>query len=217
MEGSSADPLSGRSRNLLVNGSFEDPVVTSPESFDVFSSIPGWTASSGCGIEIQRNGLAGTPADGVQLVELDSNDQLGTGCNTSSAMFQDVDTHVGRKYELCFAYSPRPGNIDNRIEVSWEGTPLALLDGVGGVDTVWRYPRFRVTATSSPSRLAFADRGIVDTLGGYLDDVCLMAVDRDDDDRDDDDDGEHRRDERRHRSCRPCRHHHHDEDRDGDR
>jgi hypothetical protein len=170
---------SAATTSLIVNGSFEDPVVP---SWDVFDSIPGWTTSAGCGIEIQHN-AAGTALEGAQLVELDSSDLLGTGCSSLSAMYQDVPTAAGMKYELRFAHSPRPGIHDNRIEVSWEGAALAVVNGNGQFngDTVWQYYSYVVTATGSPSRLAFADRGVQDTLGGYIDDVTLVALDLDED------------------------------------
>jgi len=166
-------------QSLIVNGGFEEPVV---DSWTVLWSIPGWTTSAGCGIEIQH-GVAGTPSEGDQLVELDSSDLDGSGCDSRSAMFQDVATAPGMKYELRFAYSPRPFVADNRVGVSWEGADLALLDadGSGNWDTVWQYYTYQVTATSSPSQLAFADRGAADTLGGYLDDVSLKALDLDED------------------------------------
>src|SRR6185503_8486120 len=57
--------------NLLINGGFESPVVPSP-GFSIFLQIPGWTTTSGAGIEIQSGGIAGTPFEGNQLVETDS-------------------------------------------------------------------------------------------------------------------------------------------------
>src|SRR5262245_17018329 len=183
VEPSSVEQLSTVIGDVLVNGGFEEPVVTTSDSWDVFPIIPGWSTSFGCGIEIQRDAVAGTPVEGAQLVELDSSDRLDSGCHTSSDMFQDAATIPGMKYELRFAFSPRPGVGDNRVEVSWEGTSLALLDGNGdwNGDTVWQYSTFQVTAASSTSRIAFADRSHEDRLGGYLDDVSLVALDRDSD------------------------------------
>lgn len=177
---------SAATSNLIVNGGFEDPVV---DSWTVLSAIPGWTTAAGCGIELQH-GAAGTPVEGAQLVELDSADLFGTSCQTASEMYQDVPTAIGMKYELRFAHSPRPGVTDNRIEASWEGASVALVDGDGtfNADTVWQYYTYQVTATASPSRLAFADRGAADTLGGYIDDVSLTAIDADEDGITDDDD-----------------------------
>jgi hypothetical protein len=169
----SAATLAGS--DSIVNGGFEDPVVV---HFNVFAGIPGWTSASGCGIEIQHR-AAGTPVEGDQLAELGSHDLFGSGCDPRSSMAQDVATLPGATYELRFAYSARPGIGDNRISVAWEGTPLALLsaDGRGEADTVWQYFTYEVEASLSPSRLAFADVSVRDTLGGYLDDVSLVLLD----------------------------------------
>src|SRR4051794_33991209 len=91
--------------NLLTNGSFEVPVTA---GFFVYTAIPGWTATRGCGMEIQAGSIAGTPADDDQLIELDSHDLFGTGCNTSSEMTQTVATIPGASYILRYAFSPRP-------------------------------------------------------------------------------------------------------------
>ena len=87
-----------KTNNLLVNGSFEDPVISS--SFQVFSSIPGWTALPGRpDFEIQ-NGAYGDSFEGQQHCELDG--------FAPSAIFQDVTTTPSRVYELSFAFSARP-------------------------------------------------------------------------------------------------------------
>jgi len=52
--------------NLVTNGSFEEPQLTA-NSFDVFTSIPGWSSVSGL-IEVQ-NKVAGTSFLGSQHVE----------------------------------------------------------------------------------------------------------------------------------------------------
>src|SRR5437867_843496 len=61
--------------NLITNGSFENPAIGFG-SFQFFSTIPGWATNFGCCIEIQ-NHAAGSPFDGNQLVEMDSNQNSG--------------------------------------------------------------------------------------------------------------------------------------------
>lgn len=152
---------------LIVNGSFEEPVITVP--FAVFTSIPGWKSSLGAGIEIQ-SGQHGSPFDGSQLVELDS--------FSPSNMFQDLPTTAGQLYRLQFAYSARPGIADNRIEVRWDGALVTLLNanGVGLSDTDWTVFSFDLRATSSTTRLEFADVSVSDAFGGYLDSVVVSEV-----------------------------------------
>src|SRR5689334_13849300 len=52
--GLSSARAAGPSGSLIVNGSFEAPVIAG--SFQLFSSIPGWQPTSSCGpgIEIDR-------------------------------------------------------------------------------------------------------------------------------------------------------------------
>jgi hypothetical protein len=154
---------------LLINGSFEDPNITTG-TFSVFASIPGWTSTTvGGGIEIQDH-VAGSPFAGEQHVELDS--------FSSSNMFQDVGTQSGELYHISFAYSPRPGVNPNNIHAFWDGQPLVLLNGngTGLSDTSWQIFSFDEFATGSSTRLEFLDIGQSDSLGGYLDAVSLRQV-----------------------------------------
>ncbi|WP_310598799.1 PEP-CTERM sorting domain-containing protein [Desulfobulbus sp.] len=156
--------------NLIVNGSFEENVV-SPGSWSVFSSIDGWTATSGPGIEIQNN-VAGSPYDGMQFVELDS--------HGNSAMAQSVSTDSGQLYLLEFAYSPRPGigSGSNLVDVFWNGISLTNNVGItanGASDTLWSLMHFQVTGTGADT-LSFAALGTSDSFGGYLDSVSLNSA-----------------------------------------
>jgi hypothetical protein len=153
--------------NLIVNGGFESPALSSG-SWSVFSSIPGWTSTMGDGIEIQ-NHAAGNPFEGNQHVELDS--------NNNSNMIQTVATTAGASYNLSFAYSPRPGISanSNGIEVFFGGNLLDTITGNGGNATNWSIFNYLVTANGSSSTVEFRAAGISDSLGGYLDDVQLNS------------------------------------------
>ncbi len=150
--------------NLVTNGSFEQP------SFDYgwknFSSIPGWTARVGQ-IEVQH-GIAGKPQHMEQLVELDA--------NSSSSIYQDIDTKVGNKYVLKFYFSARPGTnfYDNKLQVLWGGRVLDTLNaGSGKNSTDWKEHMYTVVADSNKMRLEFADIGRSNGLGTYIDNVFL--------------------------------------------
>ncbi len=174
------DTWSSGARNIVVNGSFEEPRIA-PNTFVVFGSnigcnecqpgpVPGWGLSFGasCGIEIQ-SGVAGTAQDGSQFVELDS------FCSTG--IFQDLPTEAGRLYELRFLFSPRPGVADNHVIVKWDGATIAdlIASGVGLLDTVWTEYVYQVTATSTVTRLEFGDASVSDSLGTYIDNVRVAA------------------------------------------
>lgn len=158
---------------LLVNGSFELPVI-GPGTFAVFATIPGWTSTtpSPGGIEVQRS-VAGSPFSGLQHVELDS--------FVPSNMFQDVVTTPGGLYRVSFAYSPRPGVLDNGIQVFWDGVLQTTLaaSGVGNNNTSWTVFQFDLPATLASTRLEFVDISFdepVGGLGGYLDAVSVRQV-----------------------------------------
>jgi hypothetical protein len=68
--GLSSAQAAAPSGSLIVNGSFEAPVIAG--SFQLFSSIPGWQPTGSCGnIEIDR-GVFGAAADGKQSIELNT-------------------------------------------------------------------------------------------------------------------------------------------------
>jgi hypothetical protein len=151
--------------NLLTNGSFEHPHIAAGSSHP-FASIPGWNLAYGPVIELQ-NHVAGIPAVGDQLAELDS--------NASSGIFQRVPTTAGRKYRLQFSASARPGTspAENVLVVKWHRHVLAriVLDGRGLHQTEWHSYAFKVRATGRRTRLEFDDRGVSDSVGTYLDAV----------------------------------------------
>jgi hypothetical protein len=162
--------LTDPNANLITNGGFETPDIGTG-SFQVLSTIPGWTTSFGSGIEMQDH-VAGSPFDGAQHVELDS--------FSNSGMLQQISTVAGQTYMLSFAYSPRPGvaSDSNIIEIFFDNVLLDTLtaSGIGLPDTSWSIFNYSVTATSGLSLLEFRAAGMSDTLGGYLDEVGLTAA-----------------------------------------
>lgn len=151
--------------NLLMNGGFEHPRVPAGSSHP-FASIPGWHLAFGPDIELQ-NHVAGAPAVGDQLAELDS--------DASSGIFQRVRTNADRLYRLQFFASPRPGTsrAENVLVVKWHRHVLAriVLDGRGLTHTEWHAYAFKVRATGRRTRLEFDDAGVSNSVGTYLDGV----------------------------------------------
>jgi hypothetical protein len=164
-EGSADQPV-----DLVVNGSFESPQL-SPNSFQVFEVVPGWTQVSGfTGMELQHH-VAGSPFHGDQFLELDS--------FTPTGVAQEVPTQPGRSYTLSFAFSPRPGtvDIDNVLRVTWGGEQVALVSADGSVlaETEWRIYTFPVIGGPGTSTtLTFEDLGVSNTLGTYVDAVSVI-------------------------------------------
>ena len=161
---------SAHAQNIVVDGGFES-VSQATGSWNVYSSIPGWTTTSGSGIEVRDN-VAGNAYEGHNYVELDSND--------NSAMAQTLTTHAGTQYTLSFEYSARTGVAasSNPISVYWDGALLgtADLDGTAQSGNVWNLYTYTVTGTGSDV-LNFAAGGISDSVGGSLDAVSAKRED----------------------------------------
>lgn len=160
------------SGSLIVNGSFEDPVLAG--SFQFFSSIPGWqpTGSCGPGIEIDRNAF-GAAADGNQSIE------LNTTC--VNGVSQGVATTPGASYSLAFAFAARPGTTaaQNRMDVRFDGLAVDQLGPrAPGAGLAWSVHQVEVTATGSSATLSFqgADLTATHSVGTELDFVSLVPL-----------------------------------------
>ncbi len=194
-------PVTVAGNQLVTNGSFEQPVVTSPYGFQIYvastpppeevlngpaqfvnapisppalATIPGWTAINGCGIELQQQAIVKvTPYDGNQYDELEP--------NCVGGVTQTVATVPGEQYVLSFAYRARPNTppSNNTISVQWGGSyvvgsaqPGSGLQGGAN----WVVARYAVTATADSTVLQFAstDPNLQDSAGGFIDAVSLV-------------------------------------------
>ncbi len=170
--GLSSAQAAAPSGSLLVNGSFEDPVIAGP--FQLFSSIPGWQPTNSCGpgIEIDRNAF-GAAAEGNQSIE------LNTTC--VNGVSQVVATTPGASYSLAFAFAARPGTTaaQNRMDVRFDGS---VVDQLGpqapGAGLDWSLHQYEVTATGSSATLSFqgSDLTAADGAGTELDFVSLVPL-----------------------------------------
>ena len=178
--------------NLITNGSFEECVgqacgaayttltgtaggtlqLLDGNDWGVYASIPGWTTTNGAGIEIQR-GTVVAAKDGFSYVELDSH-----GGATNSTMSQSLMLGVGT-YKLSFWYQPRTGSInDNGINVLFGGVQVGANPTADGVaPAAWSQYSFLLNVPTAMSyALTFSAVGAQNSLGGFVDDVQLVAV-----------------------------------------
>lgn len=159
-------------RNMIVNGSFEYPSV-SGNGWGYFMNdglTGGWVATSSGPVEIQYGGFGAGSLAGSQHLELDA--------DVPGSIKQTMTTVPGKTYWLSFYYTPRPGCGSNRIEVKWNGSSIAILDGDGRglpATAAWTQKTYTLTATTSSTDLEFIDESTVgDKEGGLIDDVVMM-------------------------------------------
>ena len=187
--------------NLIINGSFEDPVVDASANWDIFGAttfIPGWQADWRADvplvwndfqrpapqIELQRGYAGWLTQDGSQITELDSdwdgpNGSL-SGEPASIQLWQDINTVPGANYEIKFWTSPRPGidAANNMTEAKFGSTVLGVIaeNGTANTNTVWTEHIYTVAATAAVTRLMFTDLGTANSLGGFVDNVTVSRI-----------------------------------------
>ena len=121
--------------------------------------------------EIQNNIVGiGPAAQGVKHGELDG----------TNAIWVDLTTNPANTYSISLFYSPRPAvsQLDNRIDIYWDGTLVHTMatDGTNNTETVWETIELALDAPSgSTTRLKFQSiQG--DGVGGLLDDIKVTQI-----------------------------------------
>jgi hypothetical protein len=180
---------------LIENGSFENPKVTDPADWDVFTSgldwVVAWMNPAGApdtaSLELHAGVNGWLATDGDQYAELDG-DWGGPGHggseDASTLIYQDIPTVPGETYTLKFSFKPRPdANIaaQNILGVLWQGDDVDVLDSTetDGDWTEFTYPL--IADNSGLSRIQFEDRGTPDAMGTFLDNVSLKCEEPKDD------------------------------------
>jgi cysteine-rich repeat protein len=183
--------------NMLSNGDFETPVVTNGAQWDIFNIftpfigwIPNWlsgvtsfgddTRPDLANIELHKGVNGWSSASGAQHTELDS-DWMGPSDNTtgepsSVSLSQSLMTIPGYKYEVKFAYSPRPGAAagDNVMKFDFGSNSETYGPLSGGID--WTNVTKEYVADSSPTTISFSDIGTANSEGMFLDNVSVKCI-----------------------------------------
>ncbi|MEM8734472.1 MAG: putative Ig domain-containing protein, partial [Planctomycetota bacterium] len=150
--------------NLIVNGSFEEGVIQPGDHHYAASEIPGWRLASETKFNWKTVGFEivsdqGLASDGNNSLELD------TYYYVDDAVFQDLDTEVGKQYSLSFDLHARFPNgawnthheIHNQVEVWWEGALVGVYSA--STQPEWKTIDLDLTANQdSGSRLMFRER-----------------------------------------------------------
>jgi hypothetical protein len=158
--------------DLVSNGSFESPAAPEAGLVGNFPQIPGWTETTGRGMEVQNELYTPPDGGGAQYVELDS--------RGPSSFFQDVTTTPGTPYRLTFRYSARPDTpaAENAFEVTFGETTQSIALAPA-TEPTWQTSTIDIVATGPTTRLTFADSTGPNQepgLGALLDLVWVVPV-----------------------------------------
>ena len=136
--------------NLVRNPSFEDPGSPRSGFVGTFASIPGWTETTGRGIEIQTGCFRRRPTAATSTWRWPP--------MPPSSFYQDVPTQPGTRYRLTFRYSPHPNTAAdvNPFDVTFGETTASLAPAASStVD--WKMMVLEITAQGPTTRLTFTD------------------------------------------------------------
>ena len=184
-------------QELVINGGFETPIVGTPQKWDIFTTaeVPGWNIAwvrvedpyqgypqpTEAYLELHR-GVLGLAAEGDQYAELDTDWDGPSGLlnqePASVRISQDIATISGYNYLVKYSFSPRPGqNADNNyLEFSLDNVQKNTHQAVGGSDNNWTEYEHSFVAGGGLTNLSFADLGIGDSFGTFLDKVSVRCV-----------------------------------------
>jgi len=170
--------------NIVTNGSFEAPPVTSG-SFTSFPSgstlITGWTVIGGGEVAIVSGAFTQSPfsfpaQDGAQWLDL-----TGVSSNSTEGVQQIVTTTASTNYQLSFwvgnVVDPTgPFGTTSTVEVDINGGLLGLFTntlGLGSTTQTWQQFSPEFVATGASTTIAFINRDpSIDNHNG-LDNVVL--------------------------------------------
>jgi len=169
----------GARADLIVNGSFEDPVVTG--NFNTVTSLPGWIIAAGSvnigTASVDQIHYYWQPAVGLQSIDLDGTSADG---NEAARIYQDIATVPGQSYLLTFALAGNPdsGPAVKTVDVS-AGTAAQTFTfdttGKSKSNMGWTYHALPFTATGVTTQIQF-DSTTYGYYGPALDAVSVVPV-----------------------------------------
>jgi PKD repeat protein len=151
-------------RNLLANGSFENPPVAAGTQ-QALASAGAWSAVAGSLVLVSRTG-APAAFTGTQELELAA----------LAALRQTCATRAGSSYALSLAYCPRPEAPDVAFEVWYAGSLLETVNVPAGSAAAWLPKSWLVTGASSQDRVELRALS-PGALGVRIDDCFLIPHD----------------------------------------
>jgi hypothetical protein len=169
--------------NLIVNGSFELPLVPAGFYSDFAAGsteIQGWTV---VGVDVAlihgsftNSGVHFRAQEGVQLADL-----TGVTSNSqTSGVTQNVPTSIGQEYELSFYVgSASDGNLfsPSTIDVSIDNGPRVSFTNPATPNDALDWEQFSVSfsATGTTTNVTFFNGGALNNYSSALDNVTLIV------------------------------------------
>lgn len=166
--------------NLVVNGSFEEPVVPSGQFVNVRSgqSFPGWQVFGAGNVSpisgaYANSGIRFNAENGSQWL-----DMTGYMSNSATGVQQAVPTQPGTTYDLVFYVGNVSGGgfgSTSSVEVLVDGKSLGIArnDGVIKGQQMWKRFSMPVTAKGTSTTIAFINRDTSSDNSCGLDNVSL--------------------------------------------
>lgn len=172
------------SANLIINGSFESPIVPSG-SFTNYSggstAINGWKVvgadSAIVNTTFTQSGITFQAQDGNQWIDL-----AGVSSNSqTSGVTQDVHTVIGMAYELSFYLGSATDNhffFPTTVDLSIDGSARVSYNNPATPNDMLYWKLFTVpfTAQDSVTTITFFNGGTSNNFNSALDNVSLTEV-----------------------------------------
>lgn len=164
--------------NVLINGSFETPVLAEPWSALPNAEVPGWhgswldtTCTGTVKIELQNKNLFAVDADQNQYTELDAHGACTADARLKLAQtFYTVPHHI---YRLSFWMRGR--DAEHAMGVKVAVGERVNLDLTPAADS-WQIVTLHFEATEQATTLSFTETGDGDTYGTFIDAVEVREV-----------------------------------------
>lgn len=192
--------LPAKAQSVIVNGGFEDPVVTSPGTTTLLANgstlVTGWVSVDTVSSSTADNFLYRAPyygnsaSQGQNFIYIDNNNYSSP---TLNGIYQDFSSITGQSYEVKFDATTELGGSAGKLAVSAGGVTFRFTLANAGLPpvssppytpfTAWVTYSLTFTAVSTTTRLQFFDEGF--QIGGnplngnaspLLDNVSVTAI-----------------------------------------
>lgn len=164
--------------NLVLNGSFEMPVIDSGWSVFAAGGVPGWQATwvdpdctSTPQIELQSKTLFNVDAEFNQYAELDTN--LACSSDARIRLTQKFVTQPNHIYRLTFQVRARDAEHTMGLRVNLGDN---FVHEVNPPADKWIALTLHFEATANETTLAFTETGDGDTYGAFIDAVEVREI-----------------------------------------